>query len=69
VAAPADSLGNSWPEAQGGFFNAESAPMILTLPKILSLHFLFQAVFSMKSNWALGCNPVIGAWLINALSD
>jgi hypothetical protein len=43
--------------------------MILTLPKILSLHFRFQAVFSMKSDWALGCNPVIGAWLINALSD
>jgi len=22
----------------------------------------------MKSDWARGCNPVIGAWLINALS-
>src|ERR1700689_4161806 len=35
---------------------------------LLTLHFLFQAVFSMKSDWTRGCNPVIGAWLINALS-
>jgi hypothetical protein len=28
---------------------------ILVLPKILSLRFLFRALFSVKSNWALGC--------------
>jgi hypothetical protein len=31
------------------------APGILALPKILSLQFPLRAVFSMKSNWALGC--------------
>jgi hypothetical protein len=27
----------------------------LSFPQILSLQFLFRALFSMKSNWAFGC--------------
>jgi hypothetical protein len=28
----------------------------LAFPQIASLQFLFRALFSMKSNWALGCS-------------